>query len=633
MWTSKKSPPRLLDEPLLDPAYVIQQGVESAKEKDAEGVAHTDSSDADDESTDTESEIDKSKISVGKITLKKKPQKKKKKKKKKGSDEEDETYIPTPQAEKKKGVLKRKANPQGVISRRVRARKGSASVPKIQSGKSEKHVKTSKGPQADKDQNVEASEVQQVQNTAEVQSVEKNVEKKAGDDDEVVITGERVSTPPPENPTIHIPDDAEMSKPKKTTPPGLFEGFPNIHGEFKDDILPDEDYDMFHDAKIKDLSKKVSLLEKEKAKAEAEHDELKKQLEKTVEVNEEMKSVVNDHAERIDALTEDLADNAKLIDQLTTDLAEVNAEYENLRETSQTLHQMLDDLHEVSSNENKVLKLKIEALRADKAVKDEQLNMLYTIQRVEERRAQWEKELAEAATQKKKDLIIETQEAGGSSSQPASNDVEMVDAEVDPLQSFVLVGEALSRPYNLNDVIRMIKVEQRKGNVRAVDVNLLCYKEDKEVNEEEEEEKDEELERILEDIDNYPEGNDDDEDQGATGLLMVKPSVQQSLDDFLNDENNESRRIDQVSSMVNSDKITNSRDIDDATHANDATIVNLNINRDDLQALIDAAVGKAMRQVMKKFKEPNATCSKSHLKRYSLLMRRILFMPRMRRMD
>ncbi|MFS7977625.1 hypothetical protein Hanom_Chr10g00906211 [Helianthus anomalus] len=51
------------------------------------------------------------------------------------------------------------------------------------------------------------------------------------------------------------------------------------------------------------------------------------------------------------------------------------------------------------------------------------------IQRVEERRAQSEKELAEAATQKKKELVVETQEAGGSSSQPEV-DVEM-EEEVD----------------------------------------------------------------------------------------------------------------------------------------------------------------------------------------------------------
>ncbi|MFS7953410.1 hypothetical protein Hanom_Chr07g00618271 [Helianthus anomalus] len=334
----KRTTPKIIvkDEPVVNPADITQEGVdlkkvkleqyikqtevvtkaqaekavketgasspknvqaESIKEKDVEGVAHTYSSDADDESSDTESEIDMSKIGVGKITLKKKPQKKKK-----GSDEEDETYIPTPQVEKKKGVLKRKANPQGVISRRVRARKGSASVPEIQSGKSEKHVVTSKGPEAGKDQNVEASEVQQVQSTpqVEVEKVDKPmVDKKGDDEDEVEITGERVSTPPPpENPTIHIPDDIEQSKPKKTTPLGLFEGFPNVRGEFTDDILPDEDYDMFHDATVKDLTKKVSLLEKEKTKAEAERDELKKKLEKTVEVNEEMKSVMNDHARK-----------------------------------------------------------------------------------------------------------------------------------------------------------------------------------------------------------------------------------------------------------------------------------------------------------------------------------------------
>ncbi|MFS8003053.1 hypothetical protein Hanom_Chr13g01209351 [Helianthus anomalus] len=166
------------------------------------------------------------------------------------------------------------------------------------------------------------------------------------------------------------------------------------------------------------------------------------------------------------------------------------------------------------------------------------------IQRAEERRAQREKELAKAATQKKKELIVETQEAGGSSSQPEV-DVEMVDAavnvedvhmDVDPQQSFVLVGKDVSRPYNLKDVIRMVKVEQRKGNVRAADVKFLCWKK-------EEEKVDEELERILEDVDNYDPSwddfQDDDDDQGSTGMLIVMASVQQSLDDFLNDEINE----------------------------------------------------------------------------------------------
>ncbi|KAJ0795948.1 hypothetical protein HanPI659440_Chr04g0156401 [Helianthus annuus] len=321
---SKNSPPRLVDEPVLDPANALQQGVgllkdtlegflkkneeataikdqstsiqaESVKEKEPEGVAHTDSSDADDESTETESEIEK--IGVGKVQLKKKPQKQKVK----GFDEEDSTYTPT--AEKKKKLrIKRKVVQTGVIPRNVRAKKGGATMSESKSGKSEKHVISSKGPEAVKDQNVQVPEDEQVQ----------NAEKKAGDDNDVVITDERVSTPPPPP-----PENPETSKPKKTILLDPFEGFPNVQGEFKDDILLDEEYDMFHDATIKDLKKKVSILEKEKAKAEADRDELKKQLEELSKVNEEIKSVLIKHAKKIKTLVEDVDDNAKLFEQLS----------------------------------------------------------------------------------------------------------------------------------------------------------------------------------------------------------------------------------------------------------------------------------------------------------------------------
>ncbi|MFS7988764.1 hypothetical protein Hanom_Chr11g01038731 [Helianthus anomalus] len=50
------------------------------------------------------------------------------------------------------------------------------------------------------------------------------------------------------------------------------------------------------------------------------------------------------------------------------------------------------------------------------------------IKRVEERRIEREKRLAEEATQRKKEVIVETQDAGGSSTQA---DVEMVDVETD----------------------------------------------------------------------------------------------------------------------------------------------------------------------------------------------------------
>ncbi|MFS7929341.1 hypothetical protein Hanom_Chr04g00331391 [Helianthus anomalus] len=71
---------------------------------------------------------------------------------------------------------------------------------------------------------------------------------------------------------------------------------------------------MFHDATVKDLKNKVSILEKEKEKADADRDELKKQLEELMKVNEEIKSVVIKHAKKIKTLNEDVDDNAKLFD-------------------------------------------------------------------------------------------------------------------------------------------------------------------------------------------------------------------------------------------------------------------------------------------------------------------------------
>ncbi|MFS7966123.1 hypothetical protein Hanom_Chr09g00770181 [Helianthus anomalus] len=45
----------------------------------------------------------------------------------------------------------------------------------------------------------------------------------------------------------------------------------------------------------------------------------------------------------------------------------------------------------------------------------------------------------------------------------------------------------------------------------------------------------------MDGIDNYDPLNDkdDDEDQGLSGLLIMNPSVQQKIEDFMNDEINE----------------------------------------------------------------------------------------------
>ncbi|MFS8007495.1 hypothetical protein Hanom_Chr14g01261631 [Helianthus anomalus] len=339
--SKKKSPPRLVDEPVVDPTELLKQGTDllnmtfdqyikhtvdeaakaaakvqsfhvekvaetstknveakSVKVKEAEGVVEIDSS-----ATESEPEYDTSKLGVGKIKLKVEVQ-----------------SVKAPEAETTEGLEAKKKKPE----------------------------------------------------SPEYVRVEENVEAEKGDD-KVQYMGERKSTPPasPINPTIHIQDGPKKSPEKKDTSSGSYDGFPTVHGEFPFD-LPEGDYDMFHDGKIKVLTKKVSSLEKGKAKVEGE-------LKAVKAGNEELKKAYNNHAEIIDDLNDTIAEQAKVIDRITQEFVEVNTKYENMNEVNKTLHHMIYDLHETSSNENKVLRQEIEAPRANKVVKDEQLNMLYIV--------------------------------------------------------------------------------------------------------------------------------------------------------------------------------------------------------------------------------------------------------------
>ena len=65
--------------------------------------------------------------------------------------------------------------------------------------------------------------------------------------------------------------------------------------------------------------------------------------------------------------------------------------------------------------------------------------------------------------------------------------------------------------------------------------------------------------------------------------------------------------------MTNADKTAVNRAIDNMTHVNDVTIKNLKIYKDILLTMIDAAVGKAVKESVKKIQELNATCSKSFI--------------------
>ncbi|MFS8024716.1 hypothetical protein Hanom_Chr16g01466661 [Helianthus anomalus] len=565
---SKEPQQRLVDERVLDPSEVIQKGTdllkqslesylkkneevaaqkdqstsvptESVKETEPEGVGQDNSSEADDESTETETKLDLTTLGRGKAQLKKK-----------GPDEEYSTYIPSVE-ETQRMRIKRKVVQTAVIPRNVRAIKGGATLPKDQGGKKEKHVETSKVLEVEKDPKVEIPKEPEVQS---VEIPEVGIQQKA--DEDVEITRVRASTPPPPPPPENL-DIPESSQPKKTVLPDMFEGFPNVSGEYKGDLVIGDDFDMFNNAAVKALEKKVSELEKEKAKAEAKRDVLKKQVEELMKTNDEIKTVMIKKEKKIKKLKDGVHDNTQLFELLSAENVEMEEKMKKLQEVNQTLNGLLSDLHEATSNNMKAMKLEMEAMKANKVMKDEQLTMLYTvmehhlgidvhsvfnsieINKAEERRVERERRLAEEATQRKKSVIVETQEAGGSSSQA---DIEMVDVEDVQAQGFVLVGES-SSSLNYNDIIRRVLVEQRRRKAKEPENLLLKWKEGEMVVEEEEKE-DEGIDFWMDEIDNYDPANDkdDDDDQGTSGLLIVNPSIQQKIEDFLNNEINEQEK-------------------------------------------------------------------------------------------
>ncbi|XP_022024469.1 intracellular protein transport protein USO1-like [Helianthus annuus] len=231
----------------------------------------------------------------------------------------------------------------------------------------------------------------------------------------------------------------------------MFEGLNTTSGIFTKDI-PEDDYDMFNNEAVKELLQKVNKLEKEKAKTELERDILKKQVDNLMKASDQVRAVLLDQEETMNKMKDEAHDNSKLFELLTTEIASLNVKIKNLEDVNQTLNQLLSEMSEASLNEMKAMKLEMEAMKAEKVLKDEQLHMLYSVmeshfkmdvhaafneievKRAEERRMERERHLAEQDTQKNKGVIDDTQEAGGSSSQPeiggSSNqeDIEMVEA-------------------------------------------------------------------------------------------------------------------------------------------------------------------------------------------------------------
>ncbi|KAJ0752456.1 hypothetical protein HanPI659440_Chr09g0324601 [Helianthus annuus] len=359
---------------------------------------------------------------------------------------------------------------------------------------------------------------------------------------------------------------------------------------------------MFNNEAVKELSKKIAELEKEKAKAEAEHDALKMQIEELMKTSDQIRIVLIDQEEKINKMEDDVEDNTKLFNIMQKEKSEMNKKLAKMNYINQTLNQLISELSEASANEMKAMKLKMEAMKADKVMKDNQLNMLYVVmeshlkidvhaafneievKKAEDRRIERERRLAEEATGKKKSVTEETQEAGGSLSQI---DVEMTEAGADPqgfvlvgessgsldlndilrqvndlqkkrkarevlmlewkkeeveeeTQNFILIGKASSVPYSIKEIVRKIKIKERRRKAKIARGEIVDDDSDIELFGDEEEDDDGNDDDDKSDKkDDKDDKKNDDDDQGASGLLIENLNVQQRIEEFLNDEINE----------------------------------------------------------------------------------------------
>ncbi|MFS7966558.1 hypothetical protein Hanom_Chr09g00775131 [Helianthus anomalus] len=178
-------------------------------------------------------------------------------------------------------------------------------------------------------------------------------------------------------------------------------------------------------------------------------------------------------------------------------ISSLNIKIKNLEDVNQTLNQLLSEMSEASSNEMKAMKLEMEAMKADKVMKDEQLQIPYAVveshlkmnvhaafeeievRRDEERRLERERHLAEEATHKNKGIINDTQEVVGSASQPdigsssSQQDIEMVEVvevqeqEVVEDEQEMVEAEEVQEPEFM--IVGLMLFKEREGQER------YCY--------------------------------------------------------------------------------------------------------------------------------------------------------------
>ncbi|KAJ0540463.1 hypothetical protein HanHA300_Chr08g0298501 [Helianthus annuus] len=636
---SSEEPQRwLVDEPVIEPREVIDQGAginetlesyfkkheeAAAKQAEKSGVQEDEtrksSSDEDSEETQSESELVAETVGKGKVQLKKRPLKKRK-----DSDDEDSPYNPE---ESQKNRKKRKAAPAGNIPRNVRAKKQTAESQKEREGKK-------------KQDNVEKSPATEI--PKEIPTAEIPKETRTADDDYVEITGVKFA-----NQTSDLHDIPESSQPKTDDFNLDFEGFGGATGDFFED-MPEGEGDMFHDQMVKELGEKVKVLEKEKVENEAERIKLTKKIDELVELHNDMVDALITKDNKMKEMKEDIKDNAEVVSTLTDEIGVLNAKVKDLQNINQTLNQLLNEMNEASANEMKAMKLEMEAMKADKVMKDQKLEMLTAvieahlkvniheafdqvdIIKANERRQERERQLAEEANLRNKGVAEEVEivgtsqnqlEIGGSSSQPdaemvdvqevAVNDEVMVEAENEEVHEpgFIMVGEPIE-PVIFENVLRDVQVMQRRR--RAREVLLLEYTTDKfvligdayrvpyngketakllrffdlkkkgkiargEVVEDSDDsdilfgddEDNDEDDGAGDKSDKNDKPDDDDDDQGTSGLLINDPSVQEKVNDLMNDEVNEQN------DDVECEASSSGKQSDDQVHLSNPTFISL----------------------------------------------------------
>ncbi|MFS8019724.1 hypothetical protein Hanom_Chr15g01407061 [Helianthus anomalus] len=161
------------------------------------------------------------------------------------------------------GIRKRKAHPTGVVLRNVRARNDSTSIPQQESKAPE-----SPGMKELRKWMLEMKMLKWNLWEFEIQHHHQHQKNPT-----INISPDHQKTPEQQTKKVEDP-----SSTKKAITSSSSHGFPKASSEYLED-LPSGNFGVFNDGKINVLTKKVSVLEIAKSKAEAEREESKEKLE------------------------------------------------------------------------------------------------------------------------------------------------------------------------------------------------------------------------------------------------------------------------------------------------------------------------------------------------------------------